>query len=308
MKNKIVTTIIGIIFSMFLNVTFAIPTYATGNIEANVILQKDANTDNKINISLETSQDQSIASFNISLIVETANVQDIKNVKMDWNSDISNNSELKEVTYGNGKINIYVVSKNELGNNNENQRRIDIGTITIETENRDNMSIIIKAQKDLTRIASIGNETATITNDISTMVQLQIAPRVSDGNQGGDNTQGGNGNQGGNNEQAGNGNQSGNGTQVGDNGQDGNVIPGEDDILNGDSNQVNDDSKPNDKDVMDDNKNTNTDKENLAQGELPKAGVTISNIIIFSIIAIGVLILITVIIVKAKARKSKHIK
>ena len=68
MKNRILTTIIGIIFSMFLVIVFTIPTYAVGNVEANVILEKDVNVDNKIQVSLETSQNQSIASFNISII------------------------------------------------------------------------------------------------------------------------------------------------------------------------------------------------------------------------------------------------
>ena len=167
MKNRILTTIIGIIFSMFLVIVFTIPTYAVGNVEANVILEKDVNVDNKIQVSLETSQNQSIASFNISLLVETVNMQDIKSVKIDWNSDISNNAELKELTYSNNKINIYVVSKNELGNNDGNQRKINIGTISIETENKDSMNVVIRAHKDLTRIASIGHEAGVITNDIS---------------------------------------------------------------------------------------------------------------------------------------------
>lgn len=313
MKNKILTTIIGIIFSILLTVAFAIPTYAEGNVEANVILEKDVNNDNKINVSLETSQDQSIASFNISLIVESANIQDIKSVKMDWNSDISNNSELKEVTYSNSKINIYVVSKNELGNDIGSQRRINVGNITIETENKENIDVTVRAKKDLTRIASIGHETATITNDISTMVQLQIAPRVSNGDQAGDNNQGDNTNPDGGNTQGENGNQSGNhsqgensqggnSSQGENNGQEGNDSQGEDNNLNGDSNQENNDNK----DVVGNNNTNSNEKENLAQSELPKAGAIMSNVIIFSIIAIGVLILITIVIVKAKSRQSKH--
>ena len=76
MKNRILTTIIGIIFTMFLTIAFTIPTYAVGYVEANVILEKDINSDNKINVSLEASQNQSIASFNISLIVETTSIKD----------------------------------------------------------------------------------------------------------------------------------------------------------------------------------------------------------------------------------------
>lgn len=313
MKNKRLTTIIGIIFSIFLAIAFAIPTYAVGNTEANVILERNVSSDNKINVFLETSKDQSITSFNISLIVESANIQEIKSVEMVWNSDISNNAELKEVTYSNSKINIYVVSKNELGNDNGNQRRIDIGTITIETENKENIDVTVRAQKDLIRIASIGHETATITNDISTMVQLQIAPRELSGEQGGDsnqggntnldgdNTQGGNGNQGGNNSQGGN-SQGGNSLQGGNNSQGGNDFQGEDNNLNGDSNQENNDNK----DVTGNDNTNSNEKENLAQSELPKAGAIMSNVIIFSIIAIGVLILITIVIIKAKSRQSKH--
>ena len=234
---------------------------------------------------------------------------------MEWNSNISNISELKEVTYSNSKINVYVVSKNELGNDNGNQRKIDIGTITIETENKESMNVTIRAQKDLTRIASIGHEIATITNDISTMVQLQIAPRVQNNNQGGDinsgdnnpggdSIQDGNGNQSGNNSQGGN-SQNGN-TQGGNSNQEGNGSKEEDNNIDN-GNQVNNDSKSDNKEVTDNNKtNTSTEKENFADGELPKAGAIISNIIIFSIIAIGVILLITIIVIKAKAKHSKH--
>lgn len=309
MKNKILTTIIGIIFSIFLVTVFAIPTYAAGDIEANVILERDVNADNKIQVSLETSQNQSIASFNISLLVETVNVQDIKNVKIDWNSDISNNVELKELTYSNNKINIYVVSKNELGNDNGSQRIIEIGSIIIETENKDTMNVVIRAHKDLTTIASIGHESGVITNDISTMVQLHIAPRVSDGNQGGDNTQGGNDNQGSNNQggstSGGNNNQGGNGNQNGNNSQDVNDSSQDENNLNGDINQENSESKPNDSQAGSSNKN---ETNNIAQGSLPKAGAMVSNIIIFSVIAIGVVLLITIIIIKAKARQGKNYK
>ncbi len=309
MKNKILTTIIGIIFSIFLVTVFAIPTYAEADIEANVILERDVNADNKIQVSLETSQNQSIASFNISLLVETVNVQDIKNVKIDWNSDISNNVELKELTYSNNKINIYVVSKNELGNDNGSQRIIEIGSIIIETENKDTMNVVIRAHKDLTTIASIGHESGVITNDISTMVQLHIAPRVSDGNQGGDNTQGGNDNQGSNNQggstSGGNNNQGGNGNQNGNNSQDVNDSSQDENNLNGDINQENGESKPNDSQAGSSNKN---ETNNIAQGNLPKAGAMVSNIIIFSVIAIGVVLLITIIIIKAKARQGKNYK
>ncbi|MCI8699781.1 MAG: hypothetical protein HFJ47_00365 [Clostridia bacterium] len=309
MKNKILTTIIGIIFSIFLVTVFAIPTYAEADIEANVILERDVNADNKIQVSLETSQNQSIASFNISLLVETVNVQDIKNVKIDWNSDISNNVELKELTYSNNKINIYVVSKNELGNDNGSQRIIEIGSIIIETENKDTMNVVIRAHKDLTTIASIGHESGVITNDISTMVQLHIAPRVSDGNQGGDNTQGGNDNQGSNNQggstSGGNNNQGGNGNQNGNNSQDVNDSSQDENNLNGDINQENSESKPNDSQTGSSNKN---ETNNIAQGSLPKAGAMVSNIIIFSVIAIGVVLLITIIIIKAKARQGKNYK
>lgn len=298
MKSKILTTIIGIIFSIFLVTVFAIPTYAAGDIEANVILERDVNADNKIQVSLETSQNQSIASFNISLLVETVNVQDIKNVKIDWSSDISNNVELKELTYSNNKINIYVVSKNELGNDNGSQRIIEIGSIIIETENKDTMNVVIRAHKDLTTIASIGHESGVITNDISTMVQLHIAPRVSDGNQGGDNTQGGNDNQGSNN-------QGGNGNQNGNNSQDVNDSSQDENNLNGDINQENGESKPNDSQAGSSNTN---ETNNIAQGSLPKAGAMVSNIIIFSVIAIGVVLLITIIIIKAKARQGKNYK
>ncbi len=309
MKSKILTTIIGIIFSIFLVTVFAIPTYAAGDIEANVILERDVNADNKIQVSLGTSQNQSIASFNISLLVETVNVQDIKNVKIDWNSDISNNVELKELTYSNNKINIYVVSKNELGNDNGSQRIIEIGSIIIETENKDTMNVVIRAHKDLTTIASIGHESGVITNDISTMVQLHIAPRVSDGNQGGDNTQGGNDNQGSNNQggstSGGNNNQGGNGNQNGNNSQDVNDSSQDENNLNGDINQENGESKPNDSQAGSSNKN---ETNNIAQGSLPKAGAMVSNIIIFSVIAIGVVLLITIIIIKAKARQGKNYK
>lgn len=302
MKNKILTTIIGIIFSMFLVIVFAIPTYAVGDIEANVILEKIVNVDNKIQVALETSQNQSIASFNISLLVETVNMQDIKSVKIDWNSDISNNAELKELTYSNNKINIYVVSKNELGNNNVNKRKIDIGIISIETENKNDMDVVISAHKDLTRIVSIGHEAGVITNDISTMVQLQIAPTVSDGSQEGNDNQGGN-NQGGNT-QGGNNNQGGNGNQNGNNNQDVNDSSQEDSNVNGEVNPENEDESK-----LDNNgtgSETKNETDNIAQGDLPKAGVMVSNIIIFSIIAIGVIILITVIIIKAKSRQSRH--
>lgn len=309
MKSKILTTIIGIIFSIFLVTVFAIPTYAAGDIEANVILERDVNADNKIQVSLGTSQNQSIASFNISLLVETVNVQDIKNVKIDWNSDISNNVELKELTYSNNKINIYVVSKNELGNDNGSQRIIEIGSIIIETENKDTMNVVIRAHKDLTTIASIGHESGVITNDISTMVQLHIAPRVSDGNQGGDNTQGGNDNQGSNNQggstSGGNNNQGGNGNQNGNNSQDVNDSSQDENNLNGDINQENGESKPNDSQAGSSNKN---ETNNIAQGSLPEAGAMVSNIIIFSVIAIGVVLLITIIIIKAKARQGKNYK
>lgn len=311
MKNRILTTIIGIIFSMFLVIVFTIPTYAVGNVEANVILEKDVNVDNKIQVSLETSQNQSIASFNISLLVETVNMQDIKSVKIDWNSDISNNAELKELTYSNNKINIYVVSKNELGNNDGNQRKINIGTISIETENKDSMNVVIRAHKDLTRIASIGHEAGVITNDISTMVQLQIAPRVSEGNPDGDNTQGGNENQGGNNQggntsggsnQGENNNQGGNGNQNGNNGQDVNDSSQDSGNLNEDVNQGND----NENKIDNNETSTKTETDNIAQGDLPKTGKMVSNIIIFSVIAIGVILLITIIIIKAKSRQSRH--
>lgn len=291
---------------MSLVAIFVIPTYAVNNIEANVILEKDINADNKIQVSLETSQNQSIASFNISLLVETVNMQDIKSVRIEWSSDISNNAELKELTYNNSRINIYVVSKNELGNNEGNQRRINIGTIIIETENKEDMNVVVRAHKDLTRIASIGYEAGTITNDISTMVQLQIAHSVSDGNNGGDDAQGGDTTQGGNGNQSNNhdGNTSeGSSNQGGNNNLDINGSQ-EDNNLNENVNQENNENKPDNNNGIDDSTKTETD--NISQGDLPKAGVIGSNIIIFSVIAIGVILLITIIIIKTKARQSKH--
>lgn len=308
MKNKILT-IIRIIFNIFFIIAFTIPTYAVRNIEADVILEKDISTDNKINIALETSQSQSIASFNISLIVESTDIQAIKGVKMDWNSEILRDSELNEVTYSNRKINIYVVSKNELGNNSEGKRNIDIGTLTIETENKEHINVDIRTQKELVKIASIGHETATIINDIYTIVQLEIEPKVASGNQEGDNNSIDNNNSGENDTLNGSSSQTGNQSNneiIGeDKGQFGSVTQGHVNKLDGDSEKVDDESR------LDEKKETGNNEKNqesIAQEKLPKTGIRINNIVIFVIIVLGILILTTSIYIKTKSRRRRRSK
>ena len=148
MKNKIRKIIGGLLISMFVMV-FTIPSQGAqaqiGNdTQANIILRKQEGTDNQVHLSLETTNTKSMASFQLELEAKTQNIQDITGITIKWDDAIEQ-TELKELTYNNGNIHLYVVSKNELGEQDAHQRRIEIGTLTIETQEKDNIDVTLKA-------------------------------------------------------------------------------------------------------------------------------------------------------------------
>lgn len=208
MKNKILITLLGIIL---LAAIFTLPTYAA---EANVVLEKNPSANNKVKVLLEVSEEQSVTKANVVLDVKTANKSNLKNAEFAWSDEISNNSETAKWTYNNDKVNLYVISKNELGNKSSDGKKvIELGTLTINTNSNEQTSVDISTANGGVTIASVDHKTANISNDTSTSAQLVIGTATQSGNeQGGNNNppSGNNNNQSGNNNQSSGNNSSGN--------------------------------------------------------------------------------------------------
>ena len=180
---------------------FTLPTYAA---EANVIFERDSASNNKVKVILEVSDEQSVTKANVVLDIKPSNRENLKNAEFTFSNEISRNSETAKWTYNNDKVNLYVVSKNELGNKSSNGKKIiELGTLIVNTNNTAQTSIDISTSNDGVVIASVDHKSANITNDISASTQLKIGTTTSGDNvQGGDNNQGnnkpGNNNQGNN--------------------------------------------------------------------------------------------------------------
>jgi len=209
MKNKVLITLFGVLFLILI---FTIPTYA---VEANVIFEKDANSSNKIKVILEVSEEQSVTKTNVVLDVKPSDRANLKNAEFAFSNEISSNSETAKWTYNNDKINLYVISKNELGNKIANGKKvIELGTLTVNTNNNKQTVVDISTANGGIILASVDHKTANITNDTSVSTQLKIGTTSS-----GDNNQGGEDNNPGNNPGTNPGDNSGNnqGTNPGGN-------------------------------------------------------------------------------------------
>ena len=303
MKNKIKKIIGGLLISMFVMV-FTIPSQGAqaqiGNdTQANIILRKQEGTDNQVHLSLETTNTKSMASFQLELEAETQNIQDITGITIKWDDAIEQ-TELKELTYNNGNIHLYVVSKNELGEQDAHQRRIEIGTLTIETQEKDNIDVTLKANQETLKLASINHEPTNLTNKPSE-IALRINEKAIDegNNQGGDQNENDNQEEG--NNQENNNNQSGSGEQG--NGNNGSIGGNENNLLQEEEQEENQIQE----ETQEENRNTTITTSSKpvekATQKLPQTGVGINGLIVFVILMI--IILIAVILYR-KWKKAQH--
>lgn len=170
MKNKILM-VFAIMISLLIICT--LPSYAA---EANVILEKDSSTTNKVKVFVEVSNEQSVTKANIVLNVNAANKENIANTEFNWSTDISSSSETAKWTTNNDKVNLYIISKNELGNEIANGKKIiEIGTLTVNTKNNEETAVDISVAQDGLKLASMDHKIATLTNtDIATSTQLVV--------------------------------------------------------------------------------------------------------------------------------------
>lgn len=313
MKNKIRKIIGGLLISMFVMV-FTIPSQGAqaqiGNdTQANIILRKQEGTDNQVHLSLETTNTKSMASIQLKLEVKTPNIQDITGITMKWDDAIEQ-TELKEMTYNNGNIHIYIVSKNELGEQDAHQRRIEIGTLTIETQEKYNIDVTLKANQETLKLASINHESTNLTNKPS-QIALRINEKATNEGNGGTNTpeegenQGGNGREEGNENQEDN-NQNGEGNQ-GTNGGRGNENNANQSGENGNNPEQDnqDETQEEIKDTMPNQNTTITTSSNpidKATQKLPQTG-TINGIIVFIVLIIIILIAV---VMYQKWKKANH--
>lgn len=188
MKNKLLITLFAVVFLILI---FTLPTYAA---EANVILERDHNLPNKVKVFVEVSKEQSFTATNVVLDVNSSNKVNIATPEFSWSSEITNNNEVAKWTYNNDKVNLYVISKNELGNESANGRKLlEIGTLTLNTKNQEETTIDISVPQDGLKIASLDHRIATLTNtDIAKSTQLVLNKKEETKPDGDNNNQGDN--------------------------------------------------------------------------------------------------------------------
>ena len=291
---------------------FTLPTYAA---EANVIFERDSASNNKVKVILEVSDEQSVTKANVVLDVKPSNRENLKNAEFTFSNEISRNSKTAKWTYNNDKVNLYVVSKNELGNKSSNWKKtIELGTLTINTNNDSEQTLVdISTVNGGVTIASVDHRIANITNDTSALAQLKIGTATS-----GDNNQPGSDNSGNkppeNNQPGGSnsGNNGGNQSNGNNNSNSGNRIP-ENGSNNNNTNSVND-NEIEDEDtntVLDNNtvKNeviNNTKNTVQSSKELPETGEEEKSYIWIAIVIILILFATAGIIASRLTKNKKH--
>lgn len=309
---------------------FTLPTYAA---EANIIFEKDSASNNKVKVILEVSEDQSVTKTNVVLDVKASNKANLKNAEFAFSNEVSSNSETAKWTYNNDKINLYVISKNELGNRSSNGKKIiELGTLTVNTNNNEQTSVDISTSNGGITIASVDHRTANITNDTSASTQLKLGTANSgDNEQGGnnnDNNQSGNDNAGNNqgNNQPGGSNSGNNQNNVnnGGNQSNGNNSSNSGNKRPSNSNNNNNTNSVNNDEIEDENGNnvldniisdTNTIKNetinntnNTVQSskELPETGEEEKSYIWVAIVIILILFIIAGVIATRLTKNKKH--
>lgn len=336
MKNKVLITLFGVLFLILIS---TLPTYAA---EANVIFERESGSANKVKVILEVSEDQSVTKTNVALDINASNKGNLKNAEFNFSNEISSNSEMAKWTYHNDKINLYVISKNELASKSSNGKKaIELGTLTVNTNNNEETAVDIVATNGGVTIASVDHRTANITNDTSASTQLKLGTASSgDNNQGGndnkpgdnsgnnqgsDSTGGNNGgNQsggssnnkpsGGNSSSSGNNsNNSNSGNRKPNNTNNNNVNAGENDNQVEDGNNVNE-VNTNEINNTINNVNTNNivnnNKNNTVQSskDLPEAGKEEKSMVMPIIITLLLLVFAATIILRIKVNNAKKHK
>lgn len=334
MKNKILITIFGVLLLILIS---TLPTYAA---EANVIFEKESGSANKVKVILEVSEDQSVTKTNVALDVNASNKENLKNAEFNFSNEISSNSEMAKWTYHNDKINLYVISKNELASKSSNGKKaIELGTLTVNTNNNEEIAVDIVAANGGVTIASVDHRTANITNDTSASTQLKIGTATSGGNQqGGNNNQPGNDNQGNNqgnnpaggsnsgnngsnqsggssnnNQSGGNGNSSNSGNRRPNNTNNNNINTGNDNQEEDGNNIINETNTneiSNNINSVNSNNIVNNNKTNTVQSskKLPEAGKEEKSMVMPIIITLILLVFAATIILRIKVNNAKKHK
>lgn len=156
MKNKKLSIILIILVYLLLsastNFVFAQGDKTTLNLKP--VLEQD----NSFTATIDVKNKESIGSFQGSLKISSHIVDTIKNVTVTFTEAIKQTASLATYTYENGILNLYVVSKTELTNTDEyGNTTLEIGTILIETKNKEEITITVSPLEHSFKIVGINH-------------------------------------------------------------------------------------------------------------------------------------------------------
>ncbi len=196
LSKKIMILIFILIISLCTTTGFSFATNENNEeYKLNVMLKQDTNNEKVVHVILGMTDEDSIASFQIGLNINTT--EEI-NVKFDFNTSLSENkhkeSRISEISNSEGKkikrLNIYYTGTKELNPAESNE--IEIGTITLEGENKPNTTVKIEPVENFSTIESISHNDKQISVDtLSSIINKKENNDEGSGNSG---NQGGNSN------------------------------------------------------------------------------------------------------------------